>query len=96
MSASVVTKVVLLWSSFYRYRLLRLKLDVTGLAWGLGMSDVGKAPRGYNLYLARLRIGPFAIGDDGEANAIRGIALGCAVSTVFWVGLGAIVRAALG
>ena len=61
------------------------------------MSDVGKAPRGYDLYLARVRIGPFAIGsDDGEANAIRGIALGCAVSTVFWVGLGAIVRAALG
>jgi hypothetical protein len=61
------------------------------------MGDVGGLSRGYRLSLSGPRAVPFSSRAGGEsANAIRGIAFGCAVSTLFWVGLGALVRAALG
>lgn len=63
------------------------------------MSDVGEFSRGLGLgqgpapgvpRLATL------LGGGEEANAIRGIALGCALSAVLWAGLGALARAVLG
>jgi hypothetical protein len=59
------------------------------------MGNVGESSRGYRLTSAGARAVPFTIRDD-DANAIRGIAFGCAVSALFWAGLGALVRATWG
>lgn len=60
------------------------------------MGDVGEFSRGREPRAAWAGPASFASGALGaEANAIRGIVLGCALSAVFWVGLGALVHAAL-
>lgn len=59
------------------------------------MGNVGEFTRGYRPAPAGAHALPFAIQGD-DANAIRGIAFGCAVSAFFWVGLGALMRAAWG
>ncbi len=59
------------------------------------MSDVGNLTHGHHPNSARVRTTSFAI-RGSDANAVRGIAFGCAVSDLLWAGLGVLVRAALG